>query len=106
MTQTATNKNNGTDAKKAPSASSAPPATAKEKAPVAAVADGAAAEAADDADAEPKVRQQIHIVVGETLTFKNAAAAEKFLNKDPEAPKKFTVIKGKIVEGKAKVSLR
>lgn len=45
-------------------------------------------------------------MVGKVHEFKNAAEAEKFLNKDPSAPKEFVVIKGKKVEKKAKVSLR
>jgi hypothetical protein len=58
-------------------------------------------------DAEPKERQKVYIVVGEVHEFKNASEAEKFLNKDAAAPLgDFTVIKGKKVEKKAKVSLR
>lgn len=60
-----------------------------------------------DTDAEPKERQKVYIIVGEVHEFKNPAEAEKYLNKDPAAPKEnYTVIKGKKVERKAKVSLR
>jgi hypothetical protein len=58
-------------------------------------------------DTEPKERQKVYIVVGEVHEFKNASEAEKFLNKDAAAPQgDYTVIKGKKVERKAKVSLR
>lgn len=113
-----TAKPNGTDKKTADKAPP-PPATAAaaDKAPAAAPtpaaspATDAAAPATDAAataatDAEPKERQRVYIVVGTIHEFKNASEAEKFLNKDPAAPKEFVVIKGKKVEKKAKVSLR
>lgn len=121
MSATPSAKPNGTDKKtttdkappppaaadKAPAAAAAAPAT-----PAAPAATDAAAPAATDAaapaatDAEPKERQRVYIVGGQVHEFKNASEAEKFLNKDPAAPKDFVVIKGKKVEKKAKVSLR
>lgn len=56
---------------------------------------------------EKKERQKVYIIVGQVREFKNPAEAEKFLNKDPAAPKgDYVVIKGKQVVRKAKVSLR
>ena len=96
-----------TDAKPAAAAT---PKEDKAAAPAAASTDAKTdAEGSADAetDAEKKERQKVYIVVGEVREFKNAGEAEKFLNKDPAAPKgDFTVIKGKKVEKKAKVSLR
>ena len=113
MSTPQTAKPNGTDKKTAdkappPAADKAPAAapatTAAPAAPAAPAATDAAAPAATDA--EPKERQRVYIVVGQVHEFKNASEAEKFLNKDPSAPKEFVVIKGKKVEKKAKVSLR
>lgn len=121
MSATPSAKPNGTDKKT--TTDKAPPPPAADKAPAAAAAAAqatpaapAATDAADPAatdaaapaatDAEPKERQRVYIVVGQVHEFKNASEAEKFLNKDPAAPKDFVVIKGKKVEKKAKVSLR
>jgi len=61
----------------------------------------------DAAAAEAKNPPKVYIVVGEIHEFKSFGEAEKFLNKSDDAPKgDFTVIKGKKIEKKAKVSLR
>lgn len=94
---------------KAPTATPAPKADAApaSAAPTATPAAEGGTAAAAATDAEPKERQKVYIVVGEVREFKNPGEAEKFLNKDPEAPKgDYVVIKGKKVERKAKVSLR
>lgn len=50
-------------------------------------------------------RSKLFIVVGEIHEFDTAAKAEKFLNQ-PDAPAKFTVLRGHKVESKQRVSLR
>lgn len=50
-------------------------------------------------------RSKLFIVVGEVHEFTSAAQAEKFLNQ-PDAPGKFTVIRGHKIESKQRVSLR
>jgi hypothetical protein len=50
-------------------------------------------------------RSKVYIVVGDVHEFATAAQAEKFLNQ-PDAPKKFTVLRGHKVESKQRVSLR
>lgn len=118
QTQPAPKNNDGK--KPAPTTAATPP-TATPKTDVPPKTEGAKTEAAPPATtgtegaptdagaaaAEPKVGQKVYIVVGEVHEFKNASEAEKFLNKSDDAPKgDFTVIKGKKVEKKAKVSLR
>ena len=94
---------------KAPSTSAAPVAPKDDKAPSTSAASAdASADVPADVPAKKKARQRVYIVVGAVHEFTNAAAAEKFLNQDPNAPVDTTyqVIKGKMVQGKAKVSLR
>lgn len=49
---------------------------------------------------------KVYLVTGSTMEFKNIAECEKYLNGSADAPKDFTVIKGKKIEKKQKVSLR
>lgn len=69
-----------------------------------AAADKAAADkaAADDKAAN---RSKLFIVVGEVHEFASAAQAEKFLNQ-ANAPTKYTILRGREVKSKQRVSLR
>lgn len=58
----------------------------------------------DEAD-EADNRSKLFIVVGQVHEFATAAQAEKFLNQ-AGAPTKFTVLRGREVKSKQRVSLR
>lgn len=56
-------------------------------------------------DAKPKNGSKLYIVTGEVHEFDTAAKAEKFLNSEA-APTAYSVLRGKKMKSKQKVSLR